>query len=146
MRHRSRSLQTPVILDGAEWTTILPAAVEHLDLKGKTESLALLPWCGSPHRLRCPLLCVLLGTAGHLALADQVYPVAALQKKKRHYHHLRGIPIQPFEKAHPLLPIIADYTYLIAAKEAVWLGPNGGPAAIHTELNWTFPASFPGTA
>ncbi|XP_049330100.1 uncharacterized protein LOC111189521 [Astyanax mexicanus] len=149
IRYEGRSLQTHAILDdGAERTIILPAAVQHLGLKGKTESLALrtvrhdvahltgssvnfsvssLAKPNKQHLIRSAF------TASRLALADQAYPVTALQKR---YRHLRGIPIQPFDKAHPLLLIGADHTHLIAAKAPVTQGINGGPAAIHTELGW----------
>lgn len=149
IRHEGRSLQTHAILDdGAERTIILPAAIQHLGLKGKAESLALrtvrhdvahltgssvnfyvssLAKPNKQHLIRSAF------TASRLALADQAYPVPALQKR---YRHLRGIPIQPFDKAHPLLLIGADNTHLIAAKAPVRQGINGGPAAIHTELGW----------
>ncbi|TWW59235.1 hypothetical protein D4764_06G0007650 [Takifugu flavidus] len=70
-------------------------------------------------------------TAGRLSLTEQSYPVAALQKR---YDHLRGLPIQSFDKVYPLLLIGADNTGLIAAKEQVRLGLRGGPAAVNTEM------------
>ncbi|XP_056890677.1 uncharacterized protein LOC130526787 [Takifugu flavidus] len=61
-------------------------------------------------------------TAGRLSLTEQSYPVAALQKR---YDHLRGLPIQSFDKVYPLLLIGADNTGLIAAKEQALQGPDG---------------------
>ncbi|KAK0137358.1 hypothetical protein N1851_026443 [Merluccius polli] len=149
VRNGKRSLHTYTILDdGAERTILLPAAAQHLNLKGEEESLALrtirhdvahltgtsvdfhvssLAHPGERHLIRGAF------TASHLALAEQSYPVNALQKC---YRHLRGIPLQPFDKAHPLLFISADHTCLIAAKEPVRFGPSGGPAAVHTQLGW----------
>ena len=134
VRNGRRSLNTYAILDdGAECTIILTAAVQHLNLRGKEESLAFRTIChdvahltsssvdfhmsslaqpGERHLIRGAF------TASRLALAEHSYPVTALQKC---YRNLRGIPLP-------------NYTRLIASKEHARLGPSGGPAAVHTQL------------
>lgn len=70
-------------------------------------------------------------SANCLALAEQSYPMHALQKC---YCHLRGVPIQPFTNVQSLLLIRANNTHLIVAREPVRLSPKGGSAAVNTEL------------
>ncbi|XP_034536205.1 uncharacterized protein LOC117810467 [Notolabrus celidotus] len=145
----SKSLQTYAILDdGAERTIILPAAVRHLGLKGEAESLAL-------RTIRQDVTCLTGSsvnfhvasltqpteryliesafTSKRLALSEQTYPVATLQRR---YRHLRDIQLQSFSKAQPLLLLGSDCTHLITAREPVRFGPRGGPAAVHTALGW----------
>lgn len=149
LRNGERVLKTYGLLDdGAERTILLAAAAQHLKLQGKRESLALrtirhdvahltgssvdfqLSPTARPEE-RYPITGAF--TANRLALAEQSYPVEALQKR---YPHLKGIPLQPFERAQPLILIGADHTSLITAKEPIRLGPTGGPAAVHTQLGW----------
>ncbi|TWW67283.1 hypothetical protein D4764_02G0003240 [Takifugu flavidus] len=147
--HGNKTLHIYAILDdGAERTIILPAAVHYLGLSGEAESMALrtirhdvahlsgssvdfhISSATKPevkHKVQGAF------TAGRLSLTEQSYPVAALQKR---YDHLRGLPIQSFDKVYPLLLIGADNTGLIAVKEQVRLGLRGGPAAVNTELGW----------
>lgn len=147
--HGSKSLQTYAILDdGAAHTIILPAAAQHLELKGEAESLTLrtirqdvahltgasvdfhvasLTQPSEQHLVKGAF------TVGRLALSKQSYPVTALQKR---YHHLRGLQLQNFSKVQPLLLIGADCTHLITAKEPIRFGTRGGPTAVHTALGW----------
>lgn len=149
LQNGRRSLKTYAILDdGAERTILLPAAAQHLELQGREESLALrtirhdiahltgssVDFQVSPitrpderHTIKGAF------TATRLSLAEQSYPVEALQKR---YRHLRGIPLIPFKRVNPLILIGSDYTSLITATEPVRLGPAGGPAAVHTPLGW----------
>lgn len=72
-------------------------------------------------------------TATRLGLADHSYPIDRL---KKWYKHLVGLPIQPFENAKPLVLIGTDQPHLITPIEPVRLGPPGGPAAVRTRLGW----------
>ncbi|XP_042615149.1 uncharacterized protein LOC122145431 [Cyprinus carpio] len=72
-------------------------------------------------------------TASGLDLVEQTYPVQAL---RRRYAHLRGVPLQPFHKVHPLVLIGSDQVHLITAKEPICQGNKGGPVAVHTALGW----------
>lgn len=149
LRNGNKSLKTYVILDGgAQRSIILQAETQHLDLKGREESLALrtirhdvahlrgasVDFEVSP-QCRPEVKYTITGafTVPRLALTDQSYPTAALQRR---YHHLRGIPLPSFNKAYPLLLIGSDYTSLITAKEPICLGPASGPAAVHMQLGW----------
>ncbi|KAL7834760.1 hypothetical protein SRHO_G00290070 [Serrasalmus rhombeus] len=70
-------------------------------------------------------------TASQLALVDHAYTISKLQAQ---YRHLSGLPLQPFERAKPLLQVGADHPHPI---EPVKLCPPGGPAAVHIRLGWT---------
>ena len=78
-------------------------------------------------------------TSAKLSLSTHSYPLKALQKA---YHHLRGLPLQSFSQAQPLLLIGSDYPHLITPVERVHLGPPGGPAALNTRLGWTLQGPF----
>ncbi|KAL0165842.1 hypothetical protein M9458_037686, partial [Cirrhinus mrigala] len=78
--------------------------------------------------------CVGAFTAEHLGLALHSYPMNKLRKS---YNHLVGLPIEGFEQAQPLLLIGADHPHLITPVKPVRLGPPGGPAALKTRLGWT---------
>ncbi|XP_041839808.1 uncharacterized protein LOC121638843 [Melanotaenia boesemani] len=145
-----KSLHTYAVLDdGAERTIILTEATHQLGLAGETESMALrtirqdvvhIKGSSVSFHIASPALPLkshlITGafSANRLALAEQSYPIQALQTR---YPHLRGLPIQPFSNAQPLLLIGADNTHLIIAKEPVRLGKGGGPVAVCTELGWT---------
>ncbi|KAJ8381465.1 hypothetical protein SKAU_G00022430 [Synaphobranchus kaupii] len=49
-------------------------------------------------------------TAEPLGLAEHTHPAKALQQR---YHHLAGLPLQQFEKVHPVLLIGSDCPHLI---------------------------------
>lgn len=115
------SLETYAILDdGSERMILLPAATRELQLNGERQSL--------PLRTVRNEVTTLLGltvsfqissaenpnkkykiqhafTSDGLTLSEHSHPVAILQKR---YRHLRGLPLQSFERAHPLLLIGAD--------------------------------------
>lgn len=147
--HGDKSLNTYAILDDeAERTMILPAAVQHLGLKGEAESLFLqtirqdvASLTGESvdfhvASLTQPLKQHLITgafTAGQIALSEQSYPVTALQMR---YRYLKGLPLKNFSKVHLLLLIGSDCTHLITAREPVRVGPKGGPTAINTALGW----------
>lgn len=149
INHGRKSLNTYAILDdGAERTIILPAAVQHLGLKGKTETLMLRTICQDVAHLAGESVSFYVAprahpkerylikdaySAGQLALAEQSYPMAALQER---YRHLQGLPLTDFREVQPLLLIGADCTHLITAREPVRFGPKGSPTAIHTNLGW----------
>lgn len=65
---------------------------------------------------------------------EQTYPVQMLQRR---YVHLRGVPLQPFFNARPLVLLGSDHVHLIAATKPIRQGTSGGPIAIHTALGWT---------
>lgn len=73
-------------------------------------------------------------TSEELGLSSHSHPVRAL---KRIYRHLRGLPLQSFSQAQPLLLIGSDYPHLLTPVEPVRLGPLGAPAALKTSLGWT---------
>ncbi|KAK7881024.1 hypothetical protein WMY93_030613 [Mugilogobius chulae] len=147
--HSDKSMKTYAILDdGAERTIILPDAAKYLGLKGKTETLTLRTvrqdiaqlvgesvsfYVAPQARPREHHLIKDAYTANQLALAEQSYPMATLQKR---YRHLQGLPLPDFCEVLPLLLIGADCTHLITAKEPVRAGPKGSPTAIHTSLGW----------
>lgn len=145
----AKTLHTYAILDdGAERTIILTEATQHLGLAGEVESMALRTIRQDVAHIKGSSVSFHIASpaqpgkrhaikeafsANQLALTEQSYPVTELQRR---YRHLRGIPIQPFNKVQPLVLIGADNTHLIIAKEPVRLSPSGGPAAVHTELGW----------
>ncbi len=69
-----------------------------------------------------------------LDLPKQTYPVQILQQR---YQHLRGIPLQEFQKVKPTLLVGADHPHLLCSKERVRFRPPGSPAALETQLGWT---------
>lgn len=64
-------------------------------------------------------------TASELGLGVHCHTVKALQKM---YRHLKGLPLQDIEAAHPVLLIGSDCPHLIIPVEPVRLGPPGGPS------------------
>ena len=144
------SLSTYAVLDdGSARSMILPAAVQHLQLKGKAEILAL-------HTIK-PDLTQIAGksvqfeispllkptvrypihrafTAEEINLPDQTY---AVQPLKQHYPHLRDIPLQTFRCAQPLVLLGSDNSHLIGPMEPMRRGTQGGPIAVRTALGWT---------
>ncbi|KAL0151615.1 hypothetical protein M9458_051478 [Cirrhinus mrigala] len=144
-----KTIRTYAILDdGAQRSIILPAAVQQLGLQGKKEVMALRTIRHDVTQLEGQSVQFQLSSqskpnkrynldgvfsAPLLTLTEQTYPIKRLQ---RSYCHLRGIPLPSFSKVQPLLLIGSDYPGLIAAKEPIRLGPDGGPAAVHTQLGW----------
>ncbi|KAL6469323.1 hypothetical protein MHYP_G00228470 [Metynnis hypsauchen] len=144
------TLDTFAILDdGSERTILLPEATRRLGLKGTPESLTLRTIRHDIQMLHGSSVSFQISsfsqpqrryqvsqafTASQLALVDHSYPVCKLQAQ---YRHLSGLPLQPFERAKPLLLVGADHPHLITPIEPVKLGPPGGPAAVHTRLGWT---------
>ena len=143
-------METYAILDdGSERTILLHSAAQKLGLQGRKEDLALrtirqdirsvpgrsvnfsVASASQPHK-RYKIEQAF--TASELGLSTHSHPVKALQ---RTYHHLRGLPLQSFNQAQPLLLIGSDYPHLITPVERVLLGPPGGPAALNTRLGWT---------
>lgn len=143
LRCKNRTLDTYAILDdGSECTILLFAAAQKLNLKGEEEELSIRTIHQKVSRLQGSKVSFSISpvaqphktyhikqafTADHLGLAQQSYPMEALVSK---YKHLKGLPIQSFEKIHPLLLIGADQPHLITPIEPVGLGPPGRPAAI----------------
>ncbi|KAL7830010.1 hypothetical protein SRHO_G00311370 [Serrasalmus rhombeus] len=138
-----------VLDDGSERTILLPEATRRLGLKGTPESLTLRTIRHDIQMLNGSSVSFQISpfsqpwrryqvsqafTASRLALVDHAYPVSKLQSQ---YRHLSGLPLQPFERAKPLLLVGADHPHLITPIEPVKLGPPGGPAAVHTRLGWT---------
>ncbi|XP_026053029.1 uncharacterized protein LOC113039346 [Carassius auratus] len=150
LKYNNRTLDTYAILDdGSERTILLFAAAQKLNLKGEEEKLSIRTIHQKVSQLQGSKVSFSISpvaqshktyhikqafTADHLGLAQQSYPMEALVSK---YKHLKGLPIQSFEKIHPLLLIGADQPHLITPIEPVNLGPPGGPAAIKTRLGWT---------
>ncbi len=150
LRYNDRTLDTYAILDdGSERTILLFSAAQKLNLKGEEEELSIRTIHQEVSRLQGSKVSFSISpeaqphetyhikqafTANHLGLAQQSYPMEALVSK---YKHLKGLPIQSFDKIHPLLLIGADQPHLITPIEPVNLGPPGGPAAIKTRLGWT---------
>ncbi|XP_073721654.1 uncharacterized protein [Misgurnus anguillicaudatus] len=150
LRHKNYTLDTYAVLDdGSERSILLFAAAEKLNLKGKEEELSIRTIHQNVSVLQGSTVSFSISpatqphktyhikhafTAKQLGLAPQSYPMEALVTK---YKHLKGLPIQPFDKIHPLLLIGADQPHLITPVEPVCLGPPGGPAAIKTRLGWT---------
>lgn len=150
LRYKNRTLDTYAILDdGSERTILLLAAAQKLNLKGDEEELSIRTIHQKVSRLQGSTVSFSISpvaqphktyhikqafTADQLGLSHQSYPMEALVSK---YKHLKGLPIQSFEKIHPLLLIGADQPHLITPIEPVHLGPPGGPAAIKTRLGWT---------
>ncbi|XP_072569309.1 uncharacterized protein [Paramormyrops kingsleyae] len=150
LRTKGKTLDTYAVLDdGSERTMLLPAAVHKLGLHGSPETLTLrtirqdvqtlegmsVTFCITPitqpnrsFRIHDAF------TAERLSLADHTYPVTTLKAK---FKYLQDIPLQSFDKVHPMLLIGADNPHLITPIEPVRLGPPGGPAAIRTRLGWT---------
>ncbi|KAI4901563.1 hypothetical protein NFI96_009437 [Prochilodus magdalenae] len=145
LHNKSRTTETFAILDdGAQRTMILPAAVQQLQLEGKPETLALRTVRSDITNLTGSKVTFQISprtnprkrfrvqgafTASGLDLMEQSYPVQTLQKR---YKHLRGIPLQSFHNAQPLVLIGSDNVHLITATEPVRQGNKGGPIAIHT--------------
>ncbi|XP_026056216.1 uncharacterized protein LOC113041867 [Carassius auratus] len=158
LHHRSKTFETYAILDdGAQRTMILPTAVQQLQLKGEPETLALRTVRPDTTHLSGTKVTFeisprnnpekryqVLGafTASGLDLVEQTYPVQAL---RRRYAHLRGVPLQPFHKVHPLVLIGSDQVHLITAKEPIRQGTKGGPVAVHTALGWALQGAVMGT-
>ncbi|KAL6480220.1 hypothetical protein MHYP_G00112530 [Metynnis hypsauchen] len=149
------TLDTFAILDdGSKHTILLPEATRRLGLKGTPESLTLRTIQHDIQMLhgssvsfqifsfsqsqRCyqvsQAFTASLTLTLTLTLVDHSYPVSKLQAQ---FHHLSGLPLQPFERAKPLLLVGADHPHLITPIEPVKLGSPGGPAAVHTRLGWT---------
>jgi len=142
LRHVNFTLETYAILDdGPERTMLLPAAARDLGLQGTPEDLALrtirqdvqtlhgssVPFYISPAaKPKTSFLITGAFTASRLGLTDQSYPMDRLRKR---YSHLAGLPIQSFQNARPLVLIGADQPHLITPIEPVWLGPPRSPAA-----------------
>jgi len=157
LHHGNCTLETYAILDdGSERTMLLPAAARDLGLPGTPEDLALrtiqqdvqtlhgssVSFCISPAaKPKTSFLITGAFTATRLGLADQSYPMDRLRKQ---YSHLTGLPIQPFQNARPLGLIGADQPHLITPIKPVRLGPPGGPAAVLTRLGWTLRALLRG--
>lgn len=149
LHNGSRTLETYAILDdGSERTMLLPAAAQELGLQGTPEDLALRTirqdvqtLSGSSVSFRIspaakPKTSFLITgafTAYRLGLTDHSYP---MDKLKKRYRHLVGLPIQSFQNAKPLVLIGTDQPHLITPIEPVRLGPPGGPAAVRTRLGW----------
>ncbi len=150
LRYNDRTLDTYAILDnGSERTILLFSAAQKLNLKSEEEELSIRTIHQEVSRLQGSKVSFSISpeaqphktyhikqafTTNHLGLAQQSYPMEALVSK---YKHLKGLPIQSFDKIHPLLLIGADQPHLITPIEPVNLGPPGGPAAIKTRLGWT---------
>lgn len=126
----SHSRETYAVLDdGSERTILLPeAACCKLQLLGEQEQLVLrtvrhnvtmLPGStvsfqsSSAENPQKRYQINHAFTGNGLTLSEHSHPVAALQKR---YSHLRGLPLQHYERAHPLL-IGADNTHLITPIE-----------------------------
>ncbi|KAL7880314.1 hypothetical protein SRHO_G00025680 [Serrasalmus rhombeus] len=149
LHNKSKTIETFAILDdGAQRTMILPAAVQQLQLEGKRETLALRTVRSDITNLAGSKVTFQISprnnprkrfrvqgafTASGLDLMEQSYPVQTLQKR---YAHLRGIPLQSFHNARPLVLIGSDNVHLITATEPVRRGHQSGPIAIRTALGW----------
>ncbi|XP_048865547.1 uncharacterized protein LOC125739453 isoform X1 [Brienomyrus brachyistius] len=150
LRNGEHSLETYAILDdGSERTILLPAAAHSLKLQGNPEDLALRTVRQDIRVIHGTSVTFTISpasqpqktfriqgafTADQLGLAEHTYAVKSLQRR---YKHLRGLPLQAFDNAHPLVLIGSDYPHLITPVEPVHLGPPGGPAAVKTRLGWT---------
>ena len=150
LHHGKRKLETYAILDdGSERTILLHRAAQELGLEGQKEDLALrtirqdiraVPgksvsfFVSSVSQPRKRYKIRQAFTAVELGLSTHSHPAEALQ---RTYRHLRGLPLQSFSNAQPLILIGSDYPHLLTPVEAVHLGPLGGPAALKTRLGWT---------
>lgn len=64
---------------------------------------------------------------------DQSCP---LDKLRKHYCHLQGVPLQPFSDAKPLILIGADNQYFIIPTERVRFGPPRTPVVLKTRQGW----------
>ncbi|XP_048877738.1 uncharacterized protein LOC125747060 [Brienomyrus brachyistius] len=146
----NKKLDTFAVLDdGSERTMLLPAAAHQLGLKGHPEDLSLRTIRQDIQVLHGAAVSFQVAsavlpqkrfqihnafTAAQLGLAQHSYPITTLQER---YRYLKGLPLQPFHKANPLLLIGADHPHLVTPIEPVRLGPRGGPAAVKTRLGWT---------
>ncbi|XP_048880820.1 uncharacterized protein LOC125748572 [Brienomyrus brachyistius] len=146
----NKKLDTFAVLDdGSERTMLLPAAAHQLRLKGHPEDLSLRTIRQDIQVLHGAAVSFQVAsavlpqkrfqihnafTAAQLGLAQHSYPITTLQER---YRYLKGLPLQPFHKANPLLLIGADHPHLVTPIEPVRLGPRGGPAAVKTRLGWT---------
>ena len=151
----NRKMETYAILDdGSERTMLLHSAAQELGLQGRKEDLALRTIRQDGKSVPGRSVSFSVASASHpqkrfrieqaftsakLSLSTHSYPLKALQKA---YHHLRGLPLQSFSQAQPLLLIGSDYPHLITPVERVHLGPPGGPAALNTRLGWTLQGPF----
>lgn len=157
LSYRERKLETYAILDdGSERTMLLATAATSLGLDGAAKSLMLKTVRQGTETLTGTTVTLNISSAANadkkfvikdaftsekMALAPQSYPVHVLQRFK----HLRGLPLQAFQKVQPLLLIGSDHPHLVCPIERVRLGPGGGPAAVHTRLGWALqgPATLP---
>lgn len=149
LRNRDGTLETFAILDdGSERTILHQAATQQLEFKGQPEDLTIRTVRQEFHVLHGAAVSFTISpaakpgrqyhiqgafTAKQLGLAKHTHPVSALQ---RQLCHLKGLPLQHVNKAELLL-IGLDYPHEITPVEPVCLGPQGGPAAIKTRLEWT---------
>ncbi|KAG1926140.1 guanine nucleotide-binding protein G(I)/G(S)/G(O) subunit gamma-2 [Pimephales promelas] len=149
LRYGDKTLDTYAVMDdGSERTILLPDAAHELGIQGQAENIALrtirqdvqtisgttVTFHISPATQPQKIFKINAAfTAKRLGLADYSYPVSLLEK----YKHLKGLPLQAFERVSPLLLIGADNTHLITPIAPVRIGPPGGPAAIKTRLGWT---------
>ncbi|CAI5690178.1 unnamed protein product [Oreochromis niloticus] len=140
LHYNGKTLSTHAVLDdSSERTMLLPTAAQKLDLQGIPETLPLRTIRQDVQTLHgsCVSFDISPGgvrnafTTTSIDLAEHSYPVQSLQRK---YRHLRGLPLQSFKKAKPLLLIGSDHPQLITPTEAIRLGPPGGPAAMRTRL------------
>ncbi|KAJ8369137.1 hypothetical protein SKAU_G00091650 [Synaphobranchus kaupii] len=144
-KNGGRSLEAYAVLDdGSERTILLHAAAQELGLRGQPEDLALrtvrqdvqilhgaaVSFMVSPASQPKKVFCISGAfTAEPLGLAEHTHPAKALQQR---YHHLAGLPLQQFEKVHPVLLIGSDCPHLITPIAPVRFGPPGGPAAVNS--------------
>ncbi|XP_063766006.1 uncharacterized protein LOC134882305 [Eleginops maclovinus] len=149
LKNGENSLDTYALLDdGSERTILLYEAAQQLGLQGLPEELSLrtvrqdvrvipgatVSFTVSPANQPSKTFHIQRAfTAKELGLAPHTYPVAALKKS---YCHLKNLPLQPIDRAQPLLLIGSDHPHLITPTEPVRLGPPGGPAAVKTKLGW----------
>lgn len=156
VHYEDRTLDTFAILDdGSERTMLLPAAAKFLGIKGTPEALPLrtvrqdiqilhghtvsfhVSPAANPHtsyKINGAF------TAGRLSLAQHTYPIDRLKRK---YKYLSGIPLPALRDAQPTLLVGSDNPQLITPVEPVRLGPPGGPAAVCTRLGWTLQGPTP---
>lgn len=127
-------LETYAILDdGSERTILLQSAAQELHLKGQNEGLALRTIHQDVKTVTGQSVSFSISsythpqkrfhihkafTAAELGLSQHSHPVEALQKT---YHHLRGLPLQSFNRAQPLLLIGSDYPHLLTPIEQQFL-------------------------
>lgn len=130
LHNGGQSMEAHAVLDdGYDRTMVLPPVIQqlklngapsHTELEGSTVTLAVSPITKPTKRYVVNRNAF---TASGLYLAEQNYPVAALQKA---YRHMKGLPLLHVDRVKPLLLIGSHMPHLLTptslyAREQAWL-------------------------